>query len=109
MRPGKMYRIKNLKTNRLNTVMRITPTGDWSNSIPRLETENPRYLKGLVDRAGKMKLYNDGDLVACLGVTMYDTHHYEKQPFYKVLTLTGDIAYVSKGTRNKYFELVKQK
>ena len=97
-----MYRIKNLKSNRMNTVMRITPTGDWQGSIPRLETENPRY-------AGRTKLYNDGDIVACLGVTMCDTHHYEKQPFYKVLTLTGDIAYVSKGTRNKYFELVKQK
>ena len=98
MRAGKMYRIKNLKANKLNTVMRVATCGDWKT----LETENPSY-------SVRMKLYKEGDIVACLGVTMCDTHHYEKQPFYKVLTLTGDIAHVSKGTRNKYFELVKQK
>ncbi len=102
MRAGRMYRIKNLSKNRLNTVMRIATPMVHNGRIAQLETENPQYI------SRSAKILRDGDLVACLGIMMRETHHYEKQPFYRVLTLTGDIAYVSKGTRNKYFELVKK-
>ena len=103
MRAGKMYRIKNLSQNKLNTVMRMGnrwhPTGE---SAPELMTEQPTYL------SAQTNVYRDGDVVACIGTEMRETHHYERQPFYKVVTLTGEIGYVTKGTRNKYFELVRQ-
>jgi len=69
----------------------------------RLETENPRYVS-----FGQQKvLVHDNDVVVCMGKDLYETDHYEPQPFYKVLTTRGQIAYVSKGNRNKYFELVR--
>jgi hypothetical protein len=104
MKAGRMYRIKNLSSNRQNTCMRLAnrwqPNGRL-NDIRELVTEQPQWANS----AGKT--YQDGDVVACVGVHMRETHHYEKQPFYKILTLTGEVGYVSKGTRNKYFELVR--
>lgn len=97
MKPGRMYQIKNLATNRLNTAMRI---GGYAKE-GLMETENPRYLRG------DIKTYADGDIVACIGIQMRETYHYEKQPYYKLLTLDGQVCYISKGTRNKYFKLVK--
>lgn len=68
---------------------------------PELQTENPRYIRG------STRMYNDGALAACIGVEYRDTYHYCKQPFYRLLMLDGTIAMVSKGTRQKYFELVR--
>ncbi len=101
MRQGKMYRIKGLAKNRINKCMKVQLPYS-SDDIALLETENPNYTSRTA------KLYRDGDIVVCLGKKMRETHHYQRQPFYKVLTLTGEIAYVSKGSRNKYFELVRR-
>jgi hypothetical protein len=97
MKPGRMYQIKNLSRNRINTAMRIGGYGKEA----ELTTENPRYLNR------NIKTYTDGDMVACIGIQMRETYHYEKQPFYKLLTLDGQVCFVSKGARNKYFKLVK--
>ena len=101
MRQGKMYRIKGLQKNRINKCMRVTSPYS-SEDIARLETENPYYT------SADCNMYRDGDIVVCLGKLMRETYHYQDQPFYKVLTLTGEIAYVSKGSRNKYFQLVRR-
>ena len=54
--------------------------------------------------------YVDGDVMVCVGKedrrVERPTAHYEPQPFYRVLTLDGKTALVSKGTR-KYFKPVK--
>jgi hypothetical protein len=97
MKAGRMYRIKGLAHNRLQTVMTVVATRDHM----ELMTENPQYL------GSRQKQYIDGDIVACVGMQLRTTHHYEKQPYYKLLTLAGEVAYVTRGTRNKYFELVK--
>ena len=97
-----MYRIKNLAKNKLNTCMRTqymhrNPQG----AIPELQTENPRYLRGDIKR------YDDGAIAACIGIEYRDTYHYCKQPFFKLLMLDGTVVTVSKGTRQKYFELLR--
>ena len=103
MRQGRMYRVKNLANNRRNDCMAVIKHGPYSREpLARLETLDSSWS------ARTTAELRDGDLVACLGVDMFDTDHYEKQPFYKVLTLTGEVAYVSKGNRNKYFELVRK-
>lgn len=101
MRQGKMYRVKNLMKNVRNRNLGINTQVYRNKPHTRIET-----LDGSWARPDSILLC-DGDLVACVGVTAFDTDHYEKQPFYKVLTLKGDVAYVSKGNRNKYFELVR--
>lgn len=103
MRQGRMYRVKNLANNRRNDCIGIIKHGPYQREpLVRLETLDSSWS------ARTTAKLRDGDLVACLGVDMFDTDHYEKQPFYKVLTLTGEVAYVSKGNRNKYFELVRK-
>ena len=102
MRQGRMYRVKNLAKNVRNDCMGVISQPYRREPHARLETLDsswsmPRMRSKLVD----------GDVVACVGVDKFETDHYESQPFYKVLTLTGDVAYVSKGNRNKYFELVR--
>ena len=102
MRQGRMYRVKNLANNRRNDCMGVISQPYRRAPHARLETLDSSWVM-----LGTTKL-RDGDIVACVGVDKFDTDHYEKQPFYKVLTLTGEIAYVSKGNRNKYFELVRK-
>lgn len=94
MKQGRMYRITKLGQNKRNTCMTI---GAYNG---KLETSDPHWT------SSKHK-YQDGDLVACVGREFIRTHHYEPQVFYKVLTLKGELASISKGNRTKYFELVK--
>ena len=102
MRQGRMYRVKNLANNRRNDCMGIIAHGPYQREpLVRLETLDSSWS------ARTTAKLRDGDLVACVGVDKFETDHYEAQPFYKVLTLKGDVAYVSKGNRNKYFELVR--
>jgi len=96
VKQGRMYRIKRLHENKRNTCMAV---GRWDKD-KKLETADPNW-------SGSVTKYYDGDLVACLGSIEMRTHHYEPQVFYKVLTLKGEVATISKGNRNKYFELVK--
>ena len=102
MRQGRMYRVKNLAKNRRNDCMGVIHQGQYKREpLARLETLDSSWSTPSTKQ-------RDGDIVACIGVNKFDTDHYEKQPFYKVLTLTGEVAYVSKGNRNKYFELVRK-
>ena len=101
MKQGRMYKIKNLGKNKLNTCMRTQYMHRTQGEVPELQTENPRYMRG------EVRQYRDGALAACVGIEYRDTYHYCKQPFYKLLMLDGTIAMVSKGTRQKYFELVR--
>ena len=100
MRQGRMYRVKNLANNRRNDCMGIISQPYRREPHARLETLDSSWSNA----TAKLR---DGDIVACVGVDRFETDHYESQPFYKVLTLKGDVAYVSKGNRNKYFELVR--
>ena len=103
MRQGRMYRVKNLAKNRRNDCMGVINHGPYQREPhARLETLDSSWS------TPKGTKLHDGDIVACVGVDKFQTDHYEHQPFYKVLTLTGEIAYVSKGNRNKYFELVRK-
>ena len=52
------------------------------------------------------RAYVDGEGRVCVGKEARRTSHYEPQPFYRVLTLDGKTALISKGTR-KYFKPVK--
>jgi hypothetical protein len=102
MKQGKMYRVKNLLKNVRNRNLTIVESHPSAPApVQRLQTIDGSWC------SPNKVLLADGDVVACVGVESYVTHHYEKQPFYKVLTLTGHVAYVSKGNRNKYFELVR--
>ncbi len=104
MRQGRMYRVKNLANNRRNDCMGIIAHGPYQREpLVRLETLDSSWSAR--HTGGQLR---DGDIVACVGVHKFETDHYEKQPFYKVLTLDGHVAYVSKGNRNKYFELVRK-
>lgn len=100
MQQGKMYRVRRLADNKLQTAMVLRDTY-MKDHNPQLTTENPAYISAAA------KYLIDGDVVACLGREMVTTAHYEKQPFYRVLTLAGETGYVSKAIRNKYFELVR--
>jgi len=101
MRQGRMYRVKNLANNRRNDCMGVISQPYRREPHARLETLDSSWT------ARTTAKLRDGDIVACVGVDKFETDHYESQPFYKVLTLKGDVAYVSKGNRNKYFELVR--
>ena len=102
MRQGRMYRVKNLANNRRNDCMGVISQPYRREPHARLETMDSSWT------SARTPQLRDGDIVACVGVDKFETDHYEAQPFYKVLTLKGDIAYVSKGNRNKYFELVRK-
>ena len=103
MRQGRMYRVKNLAKNRRNDCMGVINHGPYQREPhARLETLDSSWA------TPKGTKLHDGDVVACVGVDKFQTDHYEHQPFYKVLTLDGHVAYVSKGNRNKYFELVRK-
>ena len=102
MRQGKMYRVKNLAKNVRNDCMGVINHGPYQRAPhARLETLDSSWKAPVKDTL------HDGDIVACVGVDKFVTDHYESQPFYKVLTLKGEVAYVSKGNRTKYFELVR--
>ena len=99
-----MYRVKNLANNRRNDCMGIIAHGPYQREpLVRLETLDSSWSTR--HTGGQLR---DGDIVACVGVHKFETDHYEKQPFYKVLTLDGHVAYESKGNRNKYFELERK-
>ena len=104
-----MYRIKNLDTNKVNTCMTVCER--YVSNQPNyqeLATQNPRYLSYRNNMGTRHnESYENGALVVCVGKVMRETHHYELQPFYRVLLPNGTVAEVSKGTRGKYFELVR--
>ena len=86
-----------LSHNKRNTCMTIF---GGLRDLRKLETADPGWTHNT-------HTYTDGDIVACIGRELVRTAHYEKQVHYKILTLKGETAVISKGNRNKYFELVK--
>jgi hypothetical protein len=52
-------------------------------------------------------VFKDGCLALCTGQVMVTTHHYEKQPHYKLL-MHGRHVLISKATRKKYFQLASK-
>ena len=73
---------------------------DYSNgNTPIMETGETSWYPS-------RRAYVDGEVMVCVGKEERRTGHYEPQPFYRVLTLDGKTALISKGTR-KYFRPVK--
>lgn len=96
-----MYQIKNLKKNKLNNAMIVQHK--YRSPVP---TEMVSSQNGYWTRESAM--FGDGDIVVCVGIEMHQVDgHYQRQPFYKVLTLDGTVTYVNKATRQKYFGLKK--
>ena len=97
MKVGNMYRVEGLARLKRNNCLTI---GYWPKEDPRMETDSTASM--MVNR----KCYKDGDIMVCIGKVERNTGHYEPQPFYRVLTLDGKTALISKATR-KYFKPVK--
>ena len=101
--------MKNLDTNKVNTCMAVCERYQENQpNYQELATQNPRYLS-FRNNMGPSPyiMYENGTLVVCVGKVMRDTHHYEAQPFYRLLLPNGTVAEVSKSTRAKYFEYVR--
>ena len=98
MKVGNMYRVAGLARLKRNDALYICAYTGNNGETPIMET-------GASDWYPSRRPYVDGDVMVCVGKEDRRTGHYEPQTFYKVLTLDGKTAVVSKATR-KYFKPV---
>ena len=98
MKIGNMYRIKGLASLKRNDCLIINPNYAGRRELPIMHTGELQFMGAHMGSA-----YTDGDMVVCIGKEERRTGHYMPQPFYKILTLDGKQAVVSKSTRNSYF------
>ena len=97
MKVGRMYQVAGLAQLKRNDGLFIC---EYSNGdAPIMETGETGWYPS-------RRAYVDGEVMVCVGKEERRTGHYEPQTFYRVLTLDGKTALVSKGTR-KYFKPVK--
>ena len=97
-----MYRVTGLSQLKRNDCLAIYGRWNHGQEVPIMETGEYHYA------GPNASTYNDGDIMVCVGKSMKRTGHYEPQPFYRMLTLDGKTALISKGTR-KYFKPLKSK
>ena len=92
-----MYQVAGLAQLKRNDGLFIC---EYSNGdIPIMETGETSWYPS-------RRAYVDGEVMVCVGKVERRTGHYEPQTFYRVLTLDGKTALISKGTR-KYFKPMK--
>ena len=99
MKVSRMYQIKGLGSLRKNDCIVVC---SWTGMLETGEANAP------YNRHNGKQIYRDGDVVVCVGKEYKRTAHYEPQPFWKVLTTSGEHATVSRGAR-KYFSVVSEK
>ena len=97
MKVGNMYRVAGLAQLKRNDGLFICEYD--GGEVPIMETGETGWYPS-------RRAYVDGEVMVCVGKEERRTGHYEPQTFYRVLTLDGKTALVSKGTR-KYFKPVK--
>ena len=97
MKVGRMYQVAGLAQLKRNDGLYINAYAN--DDVPIMETGEASWYPS-------RRAYVDGEVMVCVGKEERRTGHYEPQPFYRVLTLDGKTALVSKGTR-KYFKPVK--
>ena len=98
MKVGRMYQVAGLAQLKRNDGLFINAYGNGD--TPIMETGETGWY------TGSRRAYVDGEVMVCVGKEERRTGHYEPQTFYKVLTLDGKTALISKATR-KYFKPVK--